>query len=161
MPSANCSIVGCSTSRRHKGISIFRLPSKKKVGLAEWRSQLERLILKDRVIEKNLKNQVEKGNLHICDKHFKKDDIDSSEYVLFTSGLPHPKNHGLHFQVQTVRINKTTTCPPRQPRCNFPFRSFGILDVANCIFSTVNNRKDTKQYPQNTAPLHTNVMLWT
>ena len=31
--------------QRHKGISIFRLPSKKKVELAEWRSQLERLIL--------------------------------------------------------------------------------------------------------------------
>ena len=77
---------GCSTSRRHKGISIFRLPSKKKVELVEWRSQLERLILKDRVIDKNLKNQAEKGNLHICEKHFKKDDIDSSEYVLFTSG---------------------------------------------------------------------------
>ena len=42
MPGANCSIAGCNTSGKHKGIGIFKIP-KAKSGVPEhikWREDL-------------------------------------------------------------------------------------------------------------------------
>ena len=78
MPGANCAIYGCGTTRRHwyKGIGIFKVPSVEDKGKAEWQSELAGRILKDRVIDDNLKHQIESGNLYICEKHFTPDCTD-------------------------------------------------------------------------------------
>ena len=37
MPGVNCPIVGCGTSRRTKGIGIFKLPATKNDKYKKWR----------------------------------------------------------------------------------------------------------------------------
>ena len=66
------------TNRRHKGTSIFKIPSKKKKDSAEWRTKLLGKILKDREVDGDLKDRIEKDKpIYICEKHFEKDDIDT------------------------------------------------------------------------------------
>ena len=87
MPGANCSIYGCGTNRRHKGVSIFKTPSASKYAsmskkdLEEWRSKFIGQILKDRVVDEALQKQIDAGTLRVCQKHFKEECIDSSEYT--------------------------------------------------------------------------------
>ena len=74
MPGANCSIAVCITSRKHKEISIFKIP-KAKSGVPEnmkWREDLINVITRDRVIDSDFKRQINENRLHICEKHFKK-----------------------------------------------------------------------------------------
>ena len=84
MPGANSAIYGCGTARRpkYKGIGIFKVPSVEDKEKAEWRSELTGQILKDRVIDENLKHQIESGNLYICEKHFIPDCIEHCKYKL-------------------------------------------------------------------------------
>ena len=70
MPGANCSIYGCSTSRRHKGVSIFKIPASNDSFNTSWRKNLIAIILKDRIQDINLKTQIESKNLFICEKHY-------------------------------------------------------------------------------------------
>ena len=87
MPGANCSIYGCGTNRRHKGVSISKTPSASKYAsmskkdLEEWRSKFNGQILKDRVVDEALQKQIDAGTLRVCLKHFKEECIDSSEYT--------------------------------------------------------------------------------
>ena len=39
MPGANCSIFGCGTSRRNKGVSLFKIPSTDDDFNKEWRKK--------------------------------------------------------------------------------------------------------------------------
>ena len=39
MPGVNCAIVGCGTSRRTKGIGIFKLPAAKNDKYKRWREE--------------------------------------------------------------------------------------------------------------------------
>ena len=76
MPGANCSIFGCSTSRRKFGISIFKLPSGEddlsKKTQEEWVNQ----ITKNRVIDVDLIRR----QLHVCEKHFEEKFIEKRKY---------------------------------------------------------------------------------
>ena len=76
MPGSNCSIFGCNTSRRHKGIAIFRLPNAKKdEETAKWSKEMLSIITRDRVMDDNLKKMIEKNNVFVCEKHFREQDI--------------------------------------------------------------------------------------
>ena len=80
MPGANCSIFGCGTNRRHTGVGIFRIPSgndeRSKVIRDEW----IRVITKDRVVDANFRKQIESGNVYVCERHFKKEEIECRKY---------------------------------------------------------------------------------
>lgn len=83
MPGANCSIFGCNTSRRHKDISIFRLPSAKNELSKKWRAELINIVTRDRETDENMKRQIENNFLHICQRHFKDDDLYHCENFVF------------------------------------------------------------------------------
>ena len=53
MPGDNCSIYGCTVSRRskYKGISLFKVPSSDKEFETRWRDQLVVVITKDREVD--------------------------------------------------------------------------------------------------------------
>ena len=68
---------GCGTNRRHKGLSLFKIPRKDATEYAEWRSQLLGKILRDREMDAGLKKQIEMGSLHVCEKHFTDDCIET------------------------------------------------------------------------------------
>lgn len=75
MPGANCSIFGCSTSRRTTGISIFCIPQGNDEYNTSWRQKLIAVITKDRVVDNKLRTQIEKRNLHVCEKHFQQSQL--------------------------------------------------------------------------------------
>ena len=72
MPGANCSIVGCTTSRskKNKGITIFRVTRGKDEWSVDWRKRLVKAITKDRILDDNLRRQIKEQTLHICQLHF-------------------------------------------------------------------------------------------
>ena len=83
MQGANCSIAGCNTSRQHKGTSIFKIP-KAKSGVPEnmkWSENLINVVTRERVIDSDLKRQINEKRLLICEKHFKKKEIERCKLV--------------------------------------------------------------------------------
>ena len=74
LPGANCSIYGCRTSRKHFGVSIFRIPTKDDDLSTKIREALARLVTKDagREIDASLRNQIAQQTVHVCERHFEK-----------------------------------------------------------------------------------------
>lgn len=83
MPGANCSIVGCSINRRNKNIGIFKLPKARNEDYKNWRKSWLNVITRTRVIDKSFKTQIENDNVHVCEKHFREEDIEICEYNIF------------------------------------------------------------------------------
>ena len=79
MSGENCAIFGCPVNRRDKfkGISLFKQPGPSGVGHGKsdeeqkvWRDNFLSKITKDRTIDESFKKQIERGNIHVCEKHF-------------------------------------------------------------------------------------------
>ena len=75
MPGDNCSIYGCSVSRRvkYKGTSLFKVPSGEGKFETNWRQKLVDIITKDRVIDGPLRARICNKKLFICQRHFAED----------------------------------------------------------------------------------------
>ena len=80
MPGANCSIYGCNTSRKQHGVGIFKLPKAINDKYKEWREGWLKVITKTRVLDDDLKRQIENDKLHICEKHFRNEDVDVCKF---------------------------------------------------------------------------------
>ena len=80
MPGANCFIFGFGTNRRHSGVGIFRILAGKDKKSKEIRSAWIKVVTRDRVVDENFRRQIDSGNLYVCERHFKKGEIDCSEY---------------------------------------------------------------------------------
>lgn len=79
MPGDNCAFNQCGTSRRTKGIGLFKLPTSRKaddVDTTEWRARFLKVLKKYRVEDENFKRQLEANSLHVCEKHFLPDEIE-------------------------------------------------------------------------------------
>jgi hypothetical protein len=70
MPGANCSIFGCNTSRKTTAISIFVLPKGEDELSRKTHKEWLRQIKRNRVIDQDLRWQIEVRTVHICKKHF-------------------------------------------------------------------------------------------
>ena len=73
MPGANCSIYGCGTSRKHAGISIFRIPAKDDDLSTKTREAWLRLVT-------SLRKQIDQRTMHICERHFEKNLIETCKF---------------------------------------------------------------------------------
>ena len=58
MPGVNCTVVGCGTYRRTKGIGIFKLPVAKNDKYKRWREEWLSGITKTRVIDKAFREKI-------------------------------------------------------------------------------------------------------
>ncbi|XP_066925034.1 uncharacterized protein [Clytia hemisphaerica] len=76
MPGSNCCIVGCGSSRRIKGIGIFKLPKATNEVNKQWRDDILGIILRTRQLDADFKNQLDNDNISICEKHFKPEDLE-------------------------------------------------------------------------------------
>ena len=74
MPGINCSILGCGSSRRMKGIGIFQIPAENVH--KEWRERWLSEITKSRVVDADFRRQISKNKVHTCEKHFHETDIE-------------------------------------------------------------------------------------
>ena len=80
MPGANCSIFGCGTNRRHSGVGIFRIPSGNDEKSKEIRDAWIKVITRDRAVDENFRRQINSGNVYVCERHFKKEDIECRKF---------------------------------------------------------------------------------
>ena len=85
MPEVICAIVGYGTSRRTKGIGIFKLPAAKNDKYKRWREEWLSKITKTRVIDKAFREKKLNDTVYICEKHFKAENIESCKYTLILS----------------------------------------------------------------------------
>ena len=85
MPGANCSIFGCIKSRTTKELAIFGISKKDDEWHRDGREKLVNIITKDREIDADLRGQIERKSLHICELHFTKDQLirRKSKYIFF------------------------------------------------------------------------------
>ena len=78
MPGENCSIYGCSASRRYTGVAFFKVPKETNGFTKKWASELINIITKDRVVDDILRkkiNDFEHKKLWICELHFSPEQI--------------------------------------------------------------------------------------
>ena len=83
MPGENCCIVNCSRSRKDKGVSLWKLPTPKNPEFKKWREDMLQIILRDRVLNTDLQRQIDEDRLHICQDHFRDDQLWICEYLVF------------------------------------------------------------------------------
>ena len=87
MPGVNCALVGSGTSRRTKGIGIFKFPSAKNDKYKKWRKECLSGITKTRVIDKAFREKILNDTVYTCEKYFKAEDIKSCKYTLILNIL--------------------------------------------------------------------------
>lgn len=74
MPGDNCSVFGCGTSRRTKGVGIWKA---KDEDYKKWREDWLGEITKTREVDRDFKRQVENDKVFACEKHFHSEDIET------------------------------------------------------------------------------------
>ena len=87
MPGVNCAVVDCGTSRRTKGIGIFKLPAAKNDEYKKWREEWPSEITKTRVIDKAFREKILNDTVYTCEKHFKAEDIELCKFTLLLNFL--------------------------------------------------------------------------
>lgn len=80
MPGDNCAFNQCGINRRHKGISLFKIPSKKHPA---WRKSFLQVICKYRIQDANFKRQIENDSVHVCEKHFLGQELNICKWLLY------------------------------------------------------------------------------
>ena len=85
MSEANCSIKGCSTSRRTKRIIIFKILKANNVTQKECRDELVNFITRYKEIDQDLRREIKEDRLNICEKHPSIDDMYHCKCFFFVS----------------------------------------------------------------------------
>lgn len=80
MAGVNCSVLGCGSCRRSKGIGIFKLPVAKEEAYRKWGKNWLGEVIKARKIDRDFGEQIKNGKVHACEKHFKPEDIEICKY---------------------------------------------------------------------------------
>ena len=80
MPGANCSILGCNISRKNVGVSIFALPKGEDDLSKKVREQWVKQITRNRVVDQDLRRQIEARTLHVCERHFEERYIEKRKF---------------------------------------------------------------------------------
>ena len=113
MPGENCAIPKCSTSRKNKDISIFKVPLPNNEFNKKWSKQLIDEILKYRQRDASLNERIQKYKLFICERHFPPDQIyiypspkSLKEGALPTLNLPRPTANASTSARSTSAIQK-------------------------------------------------------
>ena len=60
---------------KHLGFAIFRVPTGNDEWSTKWRNKIVDVITRDRVVDKDLKRQIESRTLHTCELHYTEDMI--------------------------------------------------------------------------------------
>ena len=69
MPGVNSAILGCNISRKTKGIAIFRVPTENGKWSNNWRENVINVATQDCVIDKILKEMIDRKNIYVYDIH--------------------------------------------------------------------------------------------
>lgn len=99
MPGDNCSVFGCGTSRKTKGIGIWKLPAPRNAEYKKWRELWLNELTKTRVVDNDFKRQIDNDRVFTCEKHFKPEDIEICKYYLQIFHTNLDVNNGRVFAV--------------------------------------------------------------
>ncbi|XP_022788458.1 uncharacterized protein LOC111328321 [Stylophora pistillata] len=88
MPGDNCSVVGCGTCRKTKGIGIWKLPAPRNEAYRKWREDWLHELKKYRVTDSNFQRQIENDKVFTCEKHFHENDIEITVSEKMTKKRP-------------------------------------------------------------------------
>jgi hypothetical protein len=80
MPGDNCAVFGCGTSRRTKGIGIWKLPAPKDEAHKKWRDEWLNEVTKTRTVDTAFRKKIENDSVYTCEKHFDHKDIEICKY---------------------------------------------------------------------------------
>lgn len=121
MPGENCAIFGCSTSRRHKDISIFKVPLPNSDFNKTWGEKLINIITKDRVIDKQLRKRIDTFKLYICERHFSPDQfyVYPTRKSLKEGEIPYLNLPKKSFQTVTISSESRSTTSIKKKREEF------------------------------------------
>ncbi|KAL9964646.1 hypothetical protein ACROYT_G028320 [Oculina patagonica] len=78
MPGDNCSVFGCGSCRRIKGIGIWKLPATKDEAHKKWREDWLAEITRTRESDHDFKALLANDRVFTCEKHFEAEDIEIS-----------------------------------------------------------------------------------
>ena len=97
MPGDNCSVCGCGSNRRMKGIGIFKLPSATTEKRKIWRSEILNEITKSRVVDPQFREQIKNDKVYMLEKFpsmkcFINSHPDISQNSDLDSGRPNLRN---------------------------------------------------------------------
>ena len=72
----NCVLNDCFTNKANKsgkyaGISLFKITTRSGEFYERWRKEVLNIVSKYRVVNADLKNQIQRGNIYFCEKHYK------------------------------------------------------------------------------------------
>ena len=72
----SCAFPQCTVSqaKKYQGISLFKLPQRECD--TNWKKDIVTVLKKFRVVDKSLKDRIEKGKVFICERHFEVSDIE-------------------------------------------------------------------------------------
>ncbi len=77
----NCAFNQCRTNRRTKGIGLFKLPTARDDASKKWRQDFLNIVTKYRVEDKDFKRQLAADSLHVCEKHFLPEEINTCKSI--------------------------------------------------------------------------------
>ena len=83
MPGENCAIVECSTNRRHKDISLFKLPTAKPNDetTMSWSKAMLNVISRETVVDSDFGPQINNGKVYVCERHFLPGDLYICKFI--------------------------------------------------------------------------------
>ena len=81
MPGENCAVFGCGSSRRKKGIGVWKLPKAKDESYAKWRDEWLGEIKKTRDVDQSFKELIKNDRVFTCEKHFATEDVEICKYT--------------------------------------------------------------------------------
>ena len=73
MVGVDCSIFGCSSSRRISVVAIFKVSQGDDEWSSNWRKSIISIVTKGRVIDKALREKIMKKKFFACEKHYFED----------------------------------------------------------------------------------------
>ena len=117
-----CCITGChTTSRRNKGVGLFKPTNIKNEYHKEWRTKIDQIILRTRTPDAKYRELVEKKKIFICEKHYQPGDIEFTK-----TGLKKVKLGCL-------------------PSLNLPVKSHEVPEKARKLPATRNDTTESQQ----------------
>ena len=81
MPGENCSVFGCTTCRRMKGIGIWKLPAPRNPEHKKWREDWLSQIMKTQTVDKDFLKIINDNKVFTCEKHFNNEDVEIRKYT--------------------------------------------------------------------------------
>ncbi len=77
----NCVFNECFTNRsnksgKYRSIAFFKLTARKSEFYQNWKKDILNVVTKCRHADSDLKRPIQNGNIYICEKHFKQEDIE-------------------------------------------------------------------------------------